>query len=181
MPRIIKEVIYGQFLPLIAASARGRSEINIHELNKAVTMDLVTAFLLGLPSYAGFLEGKADRKSWLSSYQKRKKYGFWQQEMPHWLGLLKSVGIPVVPKWVFSANAEVERLCVDMCESAESRFQGGHAQEDEAPVYRRLSQAIKQQERAGTDSTKFKEVASEMLDHLGKNACVPLEFLRLGI
>lgn len=137
-------------------------------------MDFITGYQFGLPSSSNFLQNLEEREHWLHIYSCRKPYGFWGLHASRLQGVLKQMGIRVVPGFVAEANQGMEDYVLAMVKRAEERVEGGFVGDDssEAMVYRSIRRTMeKEDEKRATgdhnpDERRL-EIASELLDELG--------------
>ncbi|KAI9877944.1 MAG: hypothetical protein M1830_002388 [Pleopsidium flavum] len=173
---ISQTLIFDRLLRLIQHAGDGTS-LDVLELNFAVTMDFINAYLFGLSNGTNFLQEEKTKRDWLSLYQSRKQYTFWSQELPNLTAWLARIGIRLVPKWVDAANREIEAWCMQMCDAAETTIATSSAEkqnpESEPIVYRQLKNALSSDisKSAPTPTSPPTPnqrllLASEMLDHL---------------
>ncbi len=176
LPAISQTLIYDRLLPIIQSAGKS-IVLDVLELNFAVTMDFINAYLFGLPNGSNFLQEEEIRRHWLSLYQSRKYYTFWPQELPNLTAWLAKMGILVVPKWVDSANEEIEAWCLEMCDAAEISIATSSADEQnpesQSVVYKQLKNALANDISKSAPTVPPPPIpnqhlllASEMLDHL---------------
>ncbi|MCJ1255979.1 hypothetical protein MMC24_003798 [Lignoscripta atroalba] len=170
MHSISQMLLFGRLLPLVEDLVLTDTPVDVHELNFAVTMDFINAYIFGLSNGSNFLQDVKIREHWLDLYQSRKAHTFWPQELPKLKSVLHSIGITVVPPWVDSANREIEAWCLKMCEAAELSYCSGNSKSDSLPqgvVFDQLRQSMeKPSVMSGVPYPKQLTIASELLDHL---------------
>ncbi|EEH43034.2 uncharacterized protein PADG_07854 [Paracoccidioides brasiliensis Pb18] len=169
---ISREVILRRLLPILQQNAMSQSDVEVHELNNAITMDFVCAYIFGLKSGTNFLEDVAAAREWLRVYQSRKPFEFYHQEVPNITALAKILKIPLIPKWCDKANREMEAWGLVMCDNAE-KFLSSTDPACEPVVYKQIKQAmLKKLPEADHEAMKGileqqrLEIACEMYDHL---------------
>ncbi|MCJ1243926.1 hypothetical protein MMC30_001123 [Trapelia coarctata] len=120
-----------RLLPLLEDFATSEADVDVLELNYAVAMDFINAYLFGLlmgtdfissehiDKCFGFDSGEPFSKRFRHIYHCRKTYTFWPQELPRVTAFLHSFRIRVVPNFVDAANREIERWCKQMCKMTE--------------------------------------------------------------
>jgi hypothetical protein len=184
MQALSTEIIHDRLLPIFQSKGASGKPVEIFDLWNGTAMDFITAYIFGLRSSTNFLEETSKRQHWMSLYQSRKspRLVFWPQELPNltkWLGRLQ---FKLVPTWVSDANKEIESWCLDLCDDVshgldlESREERKPLSPGANPVvYRTLYEALnKQAVKNQTPQTKQYQsrmrldIASELLDHLGK-------------
>jgi cytochrome P450 len=162
--------MFRRLLPILVRSAEGESEVEVHELNSAVTMDFVTAYIFGLSSATNFLQDVPTRRKWLQLYQCRKPYEFYHQEAPNLVALARSLKIPLIPRWAETANDYMEEWGLGICDEAERHLEATDA-ESEPVVYKQLKRSMVKQlpPKADTSSALKQqrlEIACELYDQL---------------
>jgi len=119
MDAISQVLLYRRLLPLLEAAAESGTGVDVLDLNYAVAMDFINAYLFGMAAGSNFICGETFRKRFRHLYHCRKTYAFWSQELPRLTAFLHRYGIRVVPEFVDAANREIEQWCLDMCKRAE--------------------------------------------------------------
>lgn len=175
MAEICAELLCRRMLPRIVKAPNG--VLDAYELLCALTMDGVTAYLFGLNQSSNHTQSEDLGAKWLRNYKARQDYMFFPQELPGptrfltWLGLRALV----VPRWVDTANADIEAWALEMCDAAERAIFAGSPSSpgDEPVVYGQLRSMLKKQELHTDGEQKDTlteqqrlEIASELLDHL---------------
>lgn len=138
---ISKSVLFDRLLPIIHGSIEENMALDAQELNSAVTMDFVSAYIFGLRSATNFLQDMPSRSRWLGIYHSRKAYEFYSQETPNLTTWTRVLGIPMIPRWCDEANEEMEEWGLKMCDSAD-RYCASSNPEEEPVVYKQLKQAM---------------------------------------
>ena len=118
--QISKTMIFSRLLPVLQEASIKRQPLDVLELNFSSTMDFIIAFIFGLQNGTNFLQDIPSRKHWLSIYQSRRPYRFWDGELPGVVSFLKKLGIHIVPTWVANANRELEAWTLEKCTAAAS-------------------------------------------------------------
>ena len=180
MDAVSKAVLLGRYLPIIHAAAETKSPIEIHLVNNALTMDFVSGYQYGLPNSTNLLENVEERKRIFHLYHCRKPYELHRQEIPNLTAWCNWIGIPIVPKFVGTASAELQDWCMKMVMGADSyvstHFRGEEIKPgDEPNIYRQLKLSMLKSnsdaEKGQTldtplPSTQQLEIAAEMYDHM---------------
>ncbi|MCJ1433063.1 hypothetical protein MMC27_002422 [Xylographa pallens] len=173
MLHIAQVLLYRRLLPVIESLAREGREVDVHELNFAVTMDFINAYLFGLDHGSNFIEDAPFRKHFLALYYSRKTYTFWPQEMPRLTSFLQKLGIRLVPRFVEAANREIEDWCLSMCKGVETSLEAGARTTNASTspvVYSQLADSLLTSSTKSAPEDSFHPqdltIASEMLDHL---------------
>ncbi|PGH19851.1 hypothetical protein AJ80_03768 [Polytolypa hystricis UAMH7299] len=170
---ISRTLIYERLLPMIHENADSGSAIDVHDLNNAITMDFVTAYIFGRKAGTDFLRDADTRKPWLESYQSRKPFEFYHQEVPNLTELAKKLNIPLIPAWCQKANEDMEAWGLQLCDKAEE-YMASTDPDSEPLVYKQLKKSmIKQlrtkedQQISGSISDSIRlDIACELYDQL---------------
>lgn len=165
-------------MPRLQAAARADQPFDILELFITVGMDIITAYEFGLSCSSNVLSDPKEGKKWSSLYAERRRYSFWEHQLPRMKSLLDTFGIHVVPPHVAEGDAAIENRILTMLTKAEARFTDDFVgdYEGEATVYRHLRrEADRQTEKLGTTSpdmgARRAEIASELFDDTCKISC----------
>lgn len=157
---VASRVVRRRFLPIVRDYVRGRgkeeTEVEVLELAKAVTMDLVSGYIFGSGQGMDFLGDEGYRRTWLREFRTFQGMSVKQRE-----GHL------------------VERSCMEMCEAAEEYLRSwngdGVGGGTRPVVYEQLSRRLdvdaspsgfSEEAKREMEERKKKVVASELLDHL---------------
>lgn len=166
--------------------------IDARKLFESVTMDLVTAYMLGPRNASNFLEKPAEAAEWLKLYQSRKKHVFWPQEMPKTTAFFERLGVSLSPAWVSKANHKLEAWCLEHCDAAEAQLMAAEEGDQDAAraemvpvVYAQLRsqlarEAAKQSSVPLSAALARIQIASEVLDHASaghETSAITLTFL----
>lgn len=168
--RIADNIVYTRYLPILDSSANSKTSVEVHELNFAVTMDTINAYIFGLCNGSNFIQDAKTRKYLLHEYQCRRPYIYYDQELPGLTTFLLKFGVRIIPKWANEATQTIEKFCLNMCNAARSSIKSGAelSPENTPTVYKHLYQAFSpkssQAPHAGPDPSLL--VASELLDQL---------------
>lgn len=167
---ISQQMIFDRYLPLLDSLAISRSGVEVHELNFAVTMDFINAYIFGLSHGSNFIQDEKTRETLLRIYQSRRPYIFQPQEIPGITNFLSTLGIRIVPTWVDDATAEFEAFCLKMCKAASQALASTSLTPATTPVvYRNLTPLASNDPSTISQSKNPSPsllVASEILDHL---------------
>ena len=161
---ISEDIIYKRYLPLLDTLAKEKTAVDVHELNFAVTMDAINAYIFGLSNGSNFIQDVKTRRYILHEYMCRRPYGFFDQELPGLSTYLAYVGILITPKWVKDATQAVEVFCLNMCNAARASIESGVqlAPQDTPSVYKYLHQNI----ISSTTNSKPPTPQSSQISHL---------------
>ncbi len=170
MHELSQEIIFGRLLPIIESSAMERTPIDVFDLNLAITMDSMTAYIFGLPG-SNFLQDLNARRHFFDLYHSRKQYIFWPAELPSLLSVLGRLKTVVTPLWIDAANQALESWCLQMCREAESTLSaqnGNEAPRTSPVVYNSLSlPPISSLPYSLSAPEHESTIASEALDQIG--------------
>ena len=115
-----QEILCKRFLPLIDPLAQSGESVDIHELNNAFTMDMMTAFQFGITHSTNFIQNSEVRKKYLHLYHSRRNWQFVSSELPPWSRrALQLIGISLYPEHVHMANEWLENWAKNMCDATE--------------------------------------------------------------
>lgn len=177
MHKLSQVMIFERLLPIVEAAAVKKIPTDVLELNLAAAGDFINAYLFGLSSSTNWLQDIETRKFWLNKHQIRQPHRFWPQELPGVSTFLNRFGIHIVPKWVDTANQEIEAYNLQMCEAAEkSTTEGPTPQSDDEKsftppvVWKQLSDSLVTTSSKLPSSTTSPHphtlrIATELLDH----------------
>lgn len=168
MQKLSQEILFNRLLPIIETSIHEEKPIDVLGLNYAVSMDVMTAYIFGLLNGSNFLQDLKTRKHFRNIYHGRKPYNFWPAELPSILSLLGRFKTMLVPQWVDSANREIERWCLQMCNAAASSLSNPKLDKNTpstvAVVYKALSQSLVPLSESLPTPDHQVPIASEVLD-----------------
>ncbi len=184
MATLAKEILYNRLLPQIAQSADAKVSIDAYSIINATAMDFMTGYLFGLANGTNFLKNEEFRREWINRYQSRKKYFFWFGEFPTLQQFLNKVGVRVIPIWVDDTNKDIEAFNMEKCDAANEIVEKGSQSEvdisEEPVVFKQMKTAMEKEKgktdrphEPGDQDQQRKEIASEMLDHLGMQSLPP--------
>lgn len=171
---ISRTIVVDRLLPILAAAALRQTPVDVHDLNQGLTMDFVSAYLFGGLNGTNFLQDESLRRSMLQIYQSRKPFEFYYQEVPSLLSWAKTLGIPILPKWYYRANAVLDEWALGMCDQADQACSSTDPAVEPA-VYKQLKQAMAKQQPVKADDPEScaealrkrrLDIACEMYDHL---------------
>ncbi|WEW58343.1 hypothetical protein PRK78_003811 [Emydomyces testavorans] len=166
-------ILVNRLFPILERHAETKEEVEVHELNSAITMDFITAYIFGLPSSTNFLEDVTTRRHWLDAYQSRKPFEFYHQEVPNVVAWAEMLKFPLIPNWCKKANSYMESWGLELCDNAE-KYLSTTEIETQPTVYKQLKTSmIKQLSPIGGKSMDNKtskqlrlEIACELYDQL---------------
>jgi cytochrome P450 len=180
-----RALVLGRFLPEVQGFVETGEDVDMHDLDNAMTMDFMSAYQYGIGASTNFTQDKAARNHVLHHYHSRRPYEFYSSEIPWLKPLGERLGIYLVPKLLDQANDILEDWGKRMCERADKWLANPTEKAGEEPiVYKQFKQGLtnlrsKDPEAARSkddlilpthttvkDDTRM-EVYSEMLDHLG--------------
>lgn len=174
MHQISETILFERFLPIIQETASSNQPINMHEVNQALTMDFISAYLFGLANGSNFLRDQSFRRRMLTLYHSRKPFEFYDQEIPDFVSWLSSFGIRLIPKWCDKANEVLGAWGLEMCDKA-AQLVGSTTLEEEPVVFKKLQQSITKQLPTKEDNLELAaektkqqrlNIACELYDHL---------------
>lgn len=168
-----RKILLCRFFPILERHIERNEATEVHELNNALTMDLVTAYVFGLSAGTNFLEDMATRNRWFSAYQCRKPFEFYHQEIPQVVTWAEKLRLPLIPDWCRKANDYMEEWGLDICERAE-KYLSTTEIESQPTVYKQLKNSMLKQAQPKNepelnmeDSKQLQlDIACEMYDQL---------------
>jgi len=170
--QISRTLIHGRLLPLLDAAATEEEPLEVLELNFAITMDFINAFIFGLGNGSNFIQEPRTRSQWLRTYQSRRAFRFWDAEMPTFKNLTRKLYFSMVPLWVDDATKFIDGWVLERCKHAatwtESLSIANDSEEDTTPaiVYDQLSSALQSPSAPPSPHPLDFRIASELQDHL---------------
>ena len=178
MTALTKTILEDRFVPRLKKFAETGEEVNIYAELAAATMDFVTGYQFGASQSSNFIQDVKFREEYLDWYTRRIGYNFWPQEHPRLTYFLSKMGTKLSPDFVGTANDEIERWTLSMCDRAtEFLRRTGASRVDDVSgdeevnfpmVFAQMVSAMsRSKEYSGVEAEQRRyEVASEMLDHL---------------
>ena len=178
---VTSSVLNERLLPLITESFEKTGSMEVLELNVALGVDFIVAYLFGLSSGVNFLQNVDQRKLWLKNYSKSHTHDemVWIQEAPTLTRFLASVWPSSGVKSRKQGEQYLNAWCLERCAAAEQLLSTAGGKQDYGdgtfPIaYHQLKTAL---EREATESGGFNDaktllshrvtIASELLDHIG--------------
>jgi cytochrome P450 len=141
---ISSAMVYDRLLPILEKAAESKQEIDVLELNSALTMDFVSAYLYGLQNASNLLQDVPFRRHLLHNYQCRKPYEFYYQEVPGLVTFSQAIGLPVIPQWCRDATQVMDDWNMDLCDKAEKSLSSDDPR-IEPTVYKQMKSSMKKQ------------------------------------
>lgn len=175
-----RTILLDRLLPTIrefTITRLGPQKLDVHSLFLATTMDFISSYVFGLQNGTNFIQETGYREHWLELYKSRNEYGFYDQELPILTRLARRFGIPLCPRFVDYANAELGQWCEDICTSTLRSLSspGNKSKIQDAVVMSALLAGLEKERLAkGTSSLLYPtalthhslSVASELFDHV---------------
>ncbi|OKL59314.1 hypothetical protein UA08_05376 [Talaromyces atroroseus] len=146
-------MIYDRLLPILESAANSKEAVDVHELNSALTMDFVSAYLYGLQNASNLLQDVLFRKHLLHNYQCRKPFEFYYQEVPGLVTLSQAIGLPIIPQWCRDATQVMDEWNMDLCDKAEKSLASDNPR-IEPTVYKQMKLSMAKQMTLGKDDPK---------------------------
>lgn len=174
MHNISIKVMYDRLAPRLSSAAAWGGEIDALELSYCICSDYISAFLFGYGNGTNYLTEDQKRiNEWRLHYENHMCHeSFFPQEMPFAYGLLKTIGIDLLPKRYGESKNFLERWMGNMALKADETIrQHGDmnqlmAPEDRPVVYETAKSAVEKDSPHLDAKAKHDEVASEMFDHI---------------
>ncbi|KAL0265031.1 hypothetical protein SLS55_000988 [Diplodia seriata] len=181
LKNITQTILNERFIPVLRSAIAGSKDVDVYSLFGGTSMDIVTGYIFGLPSSTDFTTDEAERRRFHDLYFSRRGPDFWLQ-FPGLVGLLRKIGIKLIPDRFVAATLEIEAFVMAMCDKAAARISAMSATEplEAAPppppshhptVYAHLSAALTTQATltdatpAAAEATRL-ALASECMDHV---------------
>jgi Cytochrome P450 len=181
-----------RFLPMLQHYAETGTEVDMHDLNNAFTMDFMSAYQYGLANSTNFLRDVESRRRVLSEYHSRRDYEVYSAEVPRLKNWSRVLGKwRLVPEFVDNANTYLEQWNKKMGEGANSYLGQVENPGDEPVVYKQFTlgfgklaqkEFLTEKPSPAEADLNARTVYSEMLDHLGaghETSAVALTYLYL--
>lgn len=143
-------MIYDRLLPILETAASSKEAVDVHELNSALTMDFVSAYLYGLRNATNLLQDVPFRKYLLHNYQCRKPFEFYYQEVPGLVTFSQAIGLPIIPQWCRDATQVMDDWNIDLCEKAEKSLASSDPH-IEPTVYKQMKVSMMKQMNLGKE------------------------------
>ncbi|KAE8550858.1 hypothetical protein TMatcc_008921 [Talaromyces marneffei ATCC 18224] len=143
-------MIYDRLLPILETAASSKEAVDVHELNSALTMDFVSAYLYGLQNATNLLQDVPFRKHLLHNYQCRKPFEFYYQEVPGLVTFSQAIGLPIIPQWCRDATQVMDDWNMDLCDKAEKSLASSDPR-IEPTVYKQMKVSMIKQMNLGKE------------------------------
>lgn len=158
-------MIYDRLLPILETAATSGEPIDVHELNSAMTMDFVSAYLYGLSNASNLLQDIPFRKYLLHNYQCRKPFEFYYQEVPSLVDFSQAIGLSIIPQWCRDATQVMDDWNMDLCDKAEKSLASTDPR-IEPTVYKQMKLSMMKQMRPGKEDPEAnaKHVKQQTID-----------------
>lgn len=97
--------------------ANSREIVDMHRMNKALFVDLTTAWVFGRSQVTNFLCDDADADQFFQNFKKISKEFFWRGEFFSLVAFLHRIGVSLVPSEVSSARHALQRWFSALCDA----------------------------------------------------------------
>ncbi|KAF7883511.1 uncharacterized protein EAF02_005431 [Botrytis sinoallii] len=166
LTQILRNIAYNKFIPRMHVWAETGIPVNVFQENKALFMDLTSAYLLGLKNASNLVEDP-DKKTMLRNFELGLGGLFWKLDVPNLTKWMARFGMSPLNKGTASASQAMEDFILSMANKARDTLQSEEAEEIECypTVYGQLRQKLEASETVSADQLD-KVVAAEMLDHI---------------
>ncbi|KAH8660811.1 cytochrome P450 3A6 [Tricladium varicosporioides] len=161
---ILNTIVIGKFLPRVARFAEEGKAIDIHRENKALIMDIATAYFFGLGNGTGMIENPVEKKM-IDDFDSAIKGIFWFTEFPYLLDWVLRLRVPIVPQEIIEAFPKLEEFCYKICLQTKEKISSGSLKESLPIVYSEFRRKLEASETVRPDELDT-EIATEMLDHV---------------
>ena len=169
---LTERILMGRLVPRLHEQASRPQPIDFLELNYALCLDYVNAFIFGYSSGSNFLRNEGGTRLWLEQFEQRHcKESFWPQELPTITKWLNALGIDMLPKEHHPSKYYLEQWMMGLCDKAdEARSladQGALKDPADIPVvYQHVRKLVEVDLKGADTQTKKLETASEVFDHI---------------
>ncbi|KFY16869.1 hypothetical protein V492_01040 [Pseudogymnoascus sp. VKM F-4246] len=173
--RLLREILRGRLLPLIANHAQDGQPLEVLSTGFAYSLDFVSAWLFGFSQGANFLADTKARDKWLAMYANvYSSPMFWLQEYPRSVSWLSKIGLHIVPRSYFRDCQVFDSWVVSRVQACEKRFSEANSWEthDYPVVYAMLRSSMASEEAPQSvenfspSESQLRELGSECLDHM---------------
>ncbi|KAF7953143.1 hypothetical protein EAE96_006360 [Botrytis aclada] len=166
LTEILRNITYNRFIPRMRVWAEKGTSVNIFQENKALFMDLTTAYLFGLKNASNLVEDP-DKKMVLRNFELGLSGLFWRLDFPNFTKWMSRLGMSPLDEGIVSASQAMEDFVLTMANRARDTLQSEDANEVESypTVYGQLRQKLEASETVSADQLDT-VVAAEMLDHI---------------
>ncbi|KAH6674858.1 cytochrome P450 [Halenospora varia] len=160
---ILNVIVLKIFLPQVSRFVKEGKPIDIHRENKALTMDIATAYVFGLGNGTNMVVNPEEKKL-IGDFDSAIKGLFWFTELPNFLDWALRFRIPILSDEIVEAFPKLEEFCFKLCLRTKEKVLS--ASSEPLPVvyseFRRKLEASKTVQPNGLDTT----MATELLDHV---------------
>ncbi|KAF7947047.1 uncharacterized protein EAE97_004296 [Botrytis byssoidea] len=166
LTEILRNITYSRFIPRMRIWAEKGIPVNIFQENKALFMDLTSAYLFGLKNASNLVEDPG-KKMILRNFELGLCGLFWRLDVPNLTKWMARFGMSPLNEGIASASQAMEDFILSMANQARDTLHSEDAEEiDSYPtVYGQLRQKLEASETLSADQIDT-VVAAEMLDHI---------------
>ncbi|TGO30865.1 hypothetical protein BPAE_0003g01510 [Botrytis paeoniae] len=166
LTEILRNITYNRFIPQMRVWAETGTPVNIFQENKALFMDLTSAYLFGLKNASNLVEDP-DKKLVLRNFELGLSGLFWRLDVPTLTKWMGRFGMSPLDEGIASASQAMEDFILSMANRARDTLQSEDTNEIESypTVYGQLRRKLEASETVSANQLDT-VVAAEMLDHL---------------
>ncbi|TGO48771.1 hypothetical protein BCON_0230g00140 [Botryotinia convoluta] len=162
----LRNITYNRFIHRMRVWAETGTPVNIFQENKALFMDLTSAYFFGLKNASNLVEDP-DKKLVLRNFELGLGGLFWRLDVPNLTKWMGRFGMSPLDEGIASASQAMEGFILSMANRAQDTLQSEDTNEIESypTVYGQLRQKLEVSETVSTEQLDT-VVAAEMLDHI---------------
>ncbi|QIW99146.1 hypothetical protein AMS68_004664 [Peltaster fructicola] len=169
---ISRTILSEKLLPQLNAYAASDQAFDIYDIFTAVTLDMITAYTVGLGNGSAMLDDLPYATQFTRAFKAGQRSYVWPQDLPMFTAFMTKIGLRelIVPSRYAGANVNIEDWVMGMCEKAESTLSSRSElqPEDYPTVYAQLRAGMLKtsEEKEMLDASLRYELASELVDHI---------------
>lgn len=159
-----RDVLFDRVLPKLHEAALGSRPIEIIEFNYSYYLDTFVQWQFGHSLRSNLVENEKERRLYLDGFFGPAGFTFWQYYFPNLSANLRRIGIYIIPKWVDTGFAEVEKWNLDKCDKAQELLASGQdlAIENQLPLFEKVLKGMSRVDAKPKEYPNRLEVASDM-------------------
>ncbi|KAI9643939.1 hypothetical protein NHQ30_007290 [Ciborinia camelliae] len=167
LTEIQRTIIYNRYIPRMHLWAEKGTPVDIFQENKALFMDLTSAYLFGLKNASNLTEDP-DQEIVLRNFELGFSGLFWKLDVPNLTKWMTRFGISPLPDGILSASQAMEEFVLSISNRSRDTLQCKEANEPEShpTVYAQLRQKLEASKTVPPEQLDT-VIAAELLDHIG--------------
>ncbi|QSZ32801.1 hypothetical protein DSL72_002381 [Monilinia vaccinii-corymbosi] len=164
---ILRTIIYDRYIPQMRTWAENGAPVNIFQENKALFMDLITAYFFGLKSSTNLIEN-SDERTVLPSFELGLSELFWRLDVPNLTKLMSFFCMSPLPDGMSPACEAMEEFNLSLVNRSSDALQSGEVNDPKyhPVVYAQLRQKLEASKTIPPEQLDT-VIAAETLDHIG--------------